>query len=66
MDRVKEQIEVLEQLLTLTIVTLPPSAPQFTPLIQQLIDEIKDKKQKMNEMVQTTVSIMWQHLLCIT
>ena len=51
MDRVKEQIEVLEQLLTLTVVTLPPSAPQFTPLIQQLTDETKDNKQKMNEMV---------------
>ena len=52
MDRVTEQIVVLEQLLTLTVVTLPPSAPQFTSLTQQLTTEINDKKQKKNEMVQ--------------
>ena len=55
MDRVTEQTQVLEQLLTLTIVTLPPSAPQFSPLTQQMITEINAKKEK-KEMVETTMS----------
>ena len=55
MDRVTEQIQVLEQLLTLTIVTLPPRAPQFSPRTQQMITEINAKKEK-KEMVKTTMS----------
>ena len=62
MDTVTEQIVVLEQL-TLTVVTLPPSAPQFTSLTQQLTTEINDKTQK-NEMVQAATYYI--PILCIT
>ena len=51
MERVLEQIQVLEQLLTLTVVTLPPSAPQFSPLIHQITTEVNTKKEEKNAMV---------------
>ena len=58
MDRVREQIQVLEQLLTLTIVTLPPSAPQFSPLTQQLITEINTKKKRRMRWYRQLISII--------
>ena len=51
--RVSEQIKVLEQLLTLTLVTVSPSDPQFTHLTSDLITEVNDKKQERHGMVQT-------------
>ena len=52
-DRITTQIRGLEQLLTLTVVTLPPNTPQTTAFTQQLAGEIKSRKDRKNEMVQT-------------
>ena len=49
--RVKTQISGLEQLLTLTVVTLPPNTPQTNAFVQQLVNEITSRKKSKNDMV---------------
>ena len=39
-DTVNGQIACLEQIVTLTMVTLPPGAPQTNTFLQQMADEI--------------------------
>ena len=51
--RITEQIVILEQLLTLTLVTVSPSAPQFTQLTSDLTTEVNNKKREILGMVQT-------------
>ena len=50
-ERVKTQISGLEQLLTLTVVTLPPNTPQTNAFVQQLVNEITSRKKSKNDMV---------------
>jgi hypothetical protein len=56
--RITEQIVALEQLLTLTLVTVSPSAPQFTQLISDGTTAVNNKKQERLKMVQTKYYII--------
>ena len=49
--RTKTQISGFEQILTLTVVSLPPGAVQTTTLIQQITNEISERKKRVQEMV---------------
>ena len=50
-DAINGQIACLEQIYTLTVVTLPPGAPQTNTLLQQMATEISTKKKEAEEMV---------------
>ena len=50
-DRITEQIEGLEQLLTLVVVSLPPNSPQPNTVIQQVMAEITSRKDRKNQIV---------------
>ena len=50
-DTVKGQIACLEQIFTLTMVTLPPGAPQSNTLLQQIANELNAKKKEAEEKV---------------
>ena len=55
-DTVKGQIACLEQIFTLTVVTLPPGAPQTNTLLQQMTNEMNTKRKEVEEKVYTTLS----------
>ena len=57
-ETVKAQIKCLEQVFTLTLVTLPPAAPQTNTLLQQIATEISTKKKEIEEMVRHNI-IPW-------
>ena len=48
---VNEQIFCLEQIFTLTLVTLPPSTPTTNTLLQHIASEMNTKKKAAEEMV---------------
>ena len=50
-DTVNEQISCLEQIFTLTPVTLPPDTPTTNILLQQIASEMNTKKKAAEDMV---------------